>query len=94
MNDENLDALFAQARARRPDTSAAEFAFETRLLARLRARQEASSVWAKAAWRLIPVFAACVIGLTVWQVELSNEANDAVAVSNLENPGALDLWNN
>ena len=65
MNDQDpnsqLDALFASARKHRPDTSAAEFAFETRLLARLRAQKQTSSVWAMVSWRLIPFFAACVV---------------------------------
>ena len=36
--DRQLDALFALARERRPDTSDVEFGFETRLMARVRAQ--------------------------------------------------------
>ena len=98
MNDPNqdhqLDTLFALARSRRPDTSAAEFAFETRLLARLRDQRETSSVWAMVSWRMIPFFAACVVALTLWQAEASSDANDAATIAGLNNPVAADLWSN
>jgi len=92
--DAQLDALFAQARANRPDTSAAEFAFETRLLARLRARQETGSIWAMTSWRLIPFFAACAVALTLWNSQVVTEANETEQVIYVENPGLLDSWNN
>jgi hypothetical protein len=98
MNDQDqdgrLDALFALARARRPDTSAAEFAFETRLLARLRARQETSSIWALVSWRLVPFFAACVVALTLWHSQIVTETNEAAAMAEMENPESVDLWSN
>jgi hypothetical protein len=98
MNDQNqdgqLDALFALARARRPDTSAAEFAFETRLLARLRAQEETGSIWAMVSWRLMPFFAACVMALTLWHSQVVTETNDAEQASYAENPGTDDMWNN
>jgi hypothetical protein len=92
--DEHLDALFAQARTRRPDTSAAEFAFETRLLARLRAGEEPGPVWAMVSWRLVPFFAICVVGLALWQVEAAADATDAASIAGLTNPVAADLWSN
>ena len=52
--DPELDRLFALARQARPDTARAELAFETRLLARLRAEaaeREGFGIWA---WRLAP----------------------------------------
>ena len=91
--DDRLDALFALARVRRPDTSAAEFAFETRLLGRLRTQQETGSVWALVSWRSIPFFAACVMALTFWHSQVVTETNDA-AIAGLENPETVDLWNN
>ena len=98
MNESNpdpaLDRLFALARARRPDTSAAEFAFETRVMARLRSRRDSHSIWAVVSWRLIPFFAACVVALTLWQADISSDANDAAAVDGLTNPVAADLWSN
>jgi hypothetical protein len=89
--DPELDVIFALARSRRPDTSAAEFAFETRLIARLRARREDHSAWATVSWRLLPFFAACIVALTFWQAEVSSDANDAAAVATLTNPVAADL---
>jgi hypothetical protein len=93
-HDSQLDALFAQARAHRPDTSKAEYAFETRLLARLRAKRETSSVWAMVSWRLIPFFAACVVALTLWQAEVASDTTDAASIAGLTNPVAADLWSN
>ena len=58
---DNLDKLFRIARDSKTDTSRAEFGFETRLLARLRAERSRPVVW-----RLMPVFAAIVIMLGVW----------------------------
>jgi len=93
-SDSSLDALFAQARARRPDTGRAEYGFETRLLARLRTERDPSSIWAMVSWRLAPLFAALVIGLTIWQSELVSETNDAETLAQLDNPAASDLWDN
>jgi hypothetical protein len=92
--DPELDTLFALARARRPDTSAAEFAFETRLMARLRAREDASSVWAMVSWRLIPFFAVCVVGLTILQAKVSSETSDAATIAGFNNPVAADMLSN
>ncbi len=63
MNDDQLDKLFAAARQEKPDTSRAEYGFETRLMARLRAQPEPWWTWA---WRLMPGFAAVVVALAVW----------------------------
>ncbi len=60
---DNLDKLFQAARQAPVDTSRQEFGFETRLLARLRAE----TPWYAFAWRLVPVFAALVLALGVWQ---------------------------
>jgi len=92
--DDPLDGLFAQARTRRPDTSAGEFAFETRLMARLRAYEETGSIWAMVSWRLAPFFAVCVVGLALWQAEVVTETSDAEQTAYVENPVSLDSWNN
>ncbi len=91
--DAELDALFARARAQRPDTSAAEYAFETRLLARLREtrRPEPESIWASVSWRLAPIFAACVVGLAVWHHELANEVQSAEQLVYVENPNTFSV---
>ena len=67
------DKLFQAARQERPDTSRVEFAFETRLLARLRTPAEPWTAWT---WRLAPVFAAVVLALGIW--------NYTVPVPNIE----------
>jgi hypothetical protein len=66
MNDDHLDHLFGAARQAKPDTSRAEFGFETRLLARLRAEREQTAPWFAWMWRLVPVFAAVVLALGIW----------------------------
>jgi len=62
--DQKLDALFRAARNDAPDTASAEFAFETRLLARL--REERGSSWYSLALKLSPLFAALVIAAAAW----------------------------
>jgi len=89
-----LDALFALARERRPDTSAAEYAFETRLMARLRAPGKIESLWAKISWRMIPFFAACVLILAVWHAEVASDTHEAMQLAYAEDPDSVDLWNN
>ncbi len=91
-SDSQLDALFALARDRRPDTSASEFAFETRLMARLRAQRDTGSAWAMVSWRLMPLFGACVVGLFFWQSELAAESSDAAEIASLNNPASTELW--
>jgi len=91
-DDAGLDALFAQARALRPDTAAAEYAFETRLLARLRDTRSTDSVWAMVSWRLIPFFAVCVVALTIWQSQVVTETEAAEQLVYVENPNAFEAW--
>jgi hypothetical protein len=90
--DAELDALFALARSRRPDTSKAEFAFETRLMARLHSRPDYGWNLATISWRLIPFFGACVVALFLWQAEVTMEATDAVGIAGLQSPETVDLW--
>lgn len=71
--DPMLDRLFEAARAEAPDTSRAEFAFETRLMGRLRDEQS-SSVFAWA-WKLAPFFAAVVIAVGLWNRPTAAELN-------------------
>lgn len=92
--DNQLDALFAQARARRPDTSAAEYAFETRLQARLREARSTPSVWAMVSWRMIPFFAVCMVGLAIWHTEIVSEIDEAQQVAYLQNADGPDSWTN
>ncbi len=60
----DLDQLFADARAAAPDHSRLEYAFETRLLARL-AEERSGSVFSWA-WRLCPYFAALALAAAFW----------------------------
>ena len=80
MNDEQLNRLFQAARARRPDTSRAEYGFETRLLALLRAKREQPAPWYAFSWKLMPAFAAVVVALAVWTImEMGAGSNDLQA---------------
>lgn len=83
MNDDQLNKLFAAARQAPSDTTRAEFAFETRLLARLRAEREAVAPWFVWTWRLAPVFAAIVLALGVWNITgTSDPLSDLYATDN------------
>jgi hypothetical protein len=86
--DPQLDALFAAARAEAPETARAEYAFETRLLARLRAEQDASLfAWA---WRLCPFFAALAIAVAWWS-QSTERAEAYSRVATEATPGNEDL---
>ncbi len=89
MNDEQLNKLFQAARAGRPDTARAEYGFETRLLARLRANREQPAPWYAFTWKLMPAFAAVVVALGVWTVTEwgagSNDLQTAIAGDHEEN---------
>jgi hypothetical protein len=91
-----LEALFAAARQQRPDTSRAEYGFETRLMARLREHRQpdAASLWSAVTWRLAPIFAVCVLALALWQVNISSESDDAAVAVGLNNPVAGEIWGN
>lgn len=62
--DQKLDALLRAARDAAPDTASTEFAFETRLLARL--REERGGAWFAIALKLSPLFAALVLAAAAW----------------------------
>ena len=89
MNDEQLDKLFQTVRSVRPDTSRAEYGFETRLLALLRANREQPAPWYAFAWKLIPAFAAIVVALGVWTATEpglgSNDLGSAITGDHQEN---------
>ena len=87
MNDERLDKLFAAARGVKPDTSRAEYGFEIRLMAHLRAQREQALPWYAFAWKLVPAFAAIVVALGVWTYTGSNitDLQSAIAGDHEEN---------
>jgi hypothetical protein len=68
----DLDSLLATVRAHRPETSRLEYAFETRLLARL-AEERSSSVFAWA-WRLCPYFALLALAAAFWSRTAASSA--------------------
>ena len=91
--DQQLDALLRAARADAPDTASAEYAFETRLLARL--REERGSAWYSLALKLSPLFAALVVAAAVWcQSSTSIAPDPAYAWDAVRNGGtsALFAW--
>jgi hypothetical protein len=95
-NPDPLDALFAAAREQRPDTSRAEYGFETRLMARLRERHQPDpiSIFSVVTWRLMPFFAVCVVALALWQADLSSDSDDAAVAAKLNDPVASEIWGN
>ena len=64
MNPDPLTTLFRTVCADAPDTSRAEFGFETRVMARIRA--ERSTSWQGWAWRLCPFFTALAVATGAW----------------------------
>lgn len=58
-SDEKLDGLFEAARAVRLETSSREQYFETRVMARIRDRNNRTT-WPVLAWRMIPLFVTIV----------------------------------
>jgi hypothetical protein len=80
MNDERLNQLFQAARGSRPDTSRAEYGFETRLLAALRENREQLAPWAALTWRLMPVFAAIVVVTGVWSYNVQSQTATEAAL--------------
>ena len=91
-SDDDLDALFARARAERPDTARAEYSFETRLLARLRAIHPPGPVtWGTLSWRMMPFFAALVLVLVCCHVGAVDAATDAEQAAYIDNSDTLDL---
>lgn len=85
--DQKLEALFAAARATAPDTARLEYAFETRLAARLRAENSGSLfAWA---WRLCPFFAALALAVGWWS-HSATQRTDPVAPLMAESSPAND----
>jgi hypothetical protein len=73
-----LDRLYEAARSETADTSRVEFAFETRLMARIREDQSSSIfTWA---WKLAPFFAAVVIAVGVWNRPTAAQLNGTASM--------------
>jgi hypothetical protein len=80
MNDDQLNELFRAARTSRPDTSRAEYGFETRLLAAIREVRNQPTPWAAIAWRLMPVFAAIVVVTGAWSYSIQSRVGTEAAL--------------
>jgi hypothetical protein len=74
--DEMLDRLFRAARHDLPGGTSLEFAFETRVMARL--REETSTGLFAWAWKLAPFFAVLAIAAGLWSRSTVVQA-DAIA---------------
>lgn len=73
--ESRLDSLFAAARSARPDTSAAEEFFETRLMARIREERDRGKQWFTWALRLAPVFTVVVVALGVFSMYMDENGS-------------------
>jgi len=87
--ENKLDRLFAAARKAEPYASGVECGFETRLMARIRAKREGQMPFLLWTWRLIPVFVSVVIFLGVWIYAFeSHPAIDLSAIIRIGNEEA------
>jgi hypothetical protein len=69
--DERLEQIFEAARDERIDLSECDDFFETRLMARIKERNECAEPWYGAAWRLLPAFAAVAAMITICTLTFS-----------------------
>ncbi len=89
-SDEALHSLFAAVRAEPLDTSRAEFGFETRLLARLKAERAETTGWRELTrwcWRLAPGLAVVTLAFSLWTLG-SNDVPAGDRWSAVTNPVA------
>jgi hypothetical protein len=95
--DSQLDDLFRASRTTPPDTSHAEFGFETRLMARIREEREQSGWLAAWAWKLCPVFACVVVALTVWVLgttaDTASDLRDAAVGASSDEVALAEYFN-
>ncbi len=73
--ENRLDNLFSAARSVRPDTSAAEEFFETRLMARIREKRTQGQSLFSWALRMVPAFVVVVVALGVFNVYMSGNGS-------------------
>lgn len=64
--DEKLDRLFAAARRAEPYCANREYGFESRVMAKIRAKREEETPFLTWSWRLIPVFVSLVVLIGIW----------------------------
>ena len=82
--EKRLNILFATVRSVRPDTSAAEEFFETRLMARIKEKREKGLSLISWAWRLVPGFivVALMIGVFTLFIDESQSPDIFTAIGN------------
>jgi hypothetical protein len=73
--EDRLERLFAAARSDRNATESAEEFFETRLMARIRERQEARRPWYELAWRSVPALALITVILAIGSITIIRPAS-------------------
>lgn len=79
--DKLLDRLFLTARVTKPDTTAIEENFETRLMASIEERRNSRALWSFWAWRLIPLFSVIVIIVGIGNIVIDpDRSNDLSAL--------------
>jgi hypothetical protein len=73
-----IERLLRAVRAQTPDASRLEYAFETRLMSRLREEQSGSVfTWA---WKLAPFFAALAVAAGLWSRSTMAQADSIAAL--------------
>jgi hypothetical protein len=88
-NGDALDRLFAAARKDEPYRSGAEYGFEARVMARIRAQREGQTPFLRWSWRLIPLFVSVVFFLGIWTyVSESHPIIDLSAITRIGNEEA------
>jgi len=84
-----LDRLFAAARKAEPYRSDAEYGFETRVMASIRAQREGQRPFLLWSWRLIPYLVSAVILLGIWTfASESHSVIDLSAITRIGNEEA------
>ena len=91
--DARLGLLLAAARGDKPDTSRAEYGFETRLTARLAAESGVLKWWAAWTWRLAPLFAVIALGLALWPQHAPAPPSDERMMTEWSSSAEDDLGN-
>jgi len=88
--DNKIDRLFAAARKAELYEADREYGFETRVMAKIRAKREGRMPVFLWAWRLIPGFVSIVIFLGIWILASeSSHVIDLSAVTGIGNEEAM-----
>jgi len=89
-NDTRLDELFAAARKAELYSPDKEYGFETRVMAKIRAKRGSEIPFLSWAWRLIPVFVSLLILMGIWTyVSETRSMIDLSAITSIGNEEAV-----